>query len=206
MFAANTAGIYCVKTRNCPSASITSRHRKSASSASADDSVWYFGYGANMDPSVLRKRNITPLEIANARAPRLRLCFNHRGAYGNVIPSNGIIRKEEESEPSCAHGVLLRLSNADMKRMGTFEGGYDIKQEEVITYGGKTVRAAVFVTKPSLKLQQSLPPMSQYLRKLQSGARFLELDQEYVAWLEAHPSIDADIRGKEYYDTPLQRW
>eukprot|EP00976_Prorocentrum_cordatum_P073373 1181064-Prorocentrum_minimum.AAC.3 len=26
------------------------------------------------------------------------------------------------------------------------------------------------------------------------------------AWLEAHPSIDEESRGKEYYATNLQRW
>eukprot|EP00976_Prorocentrum_cordatum_P056474 1139538-Prorocentrum_minimum.AAC.1 len=51
---------------------------------------------------------------------------------------------------------------------------------QVITYGGETVRAVVFTTKPNLQLERSLPPMRNYLKKLQTGARFLQLDEEYV--------------------------
>ncbi|KAK3253794.1 hypothetical protein CYMTET_36968 [Cymbomonas tetramitiformis] len=78
-----------------------------------EDDVWYFAYGANMSPSCLRKRGVHPLEIVAVKCPTLQLTFNHRGAFGNLIPlddptEDGPRGENQRARVPCAHGALLR--------------------------------------------------------------------------------------------------
>ncbi|KAK3253793.1 hypothetical protein CYMTET_36968 [Cymbomonas tetramitiformis] len=150
-----------------------------------EDDVWYFAYGANMSPSCLRKRGVHPLEIVAVKCPTLQLTFNHRGAFGNLIPlddptEDGPRGENQRARVPCAHGALLRLTTEDLGRLQQFEGGYSLRDCKVQDYDGRTFVAYVFLSNKLLQLEKGLPPTPRYLGLLQVLPRSLH-DLTHVA-------------------------
>ena len=119
--------------------------------------ILHFAYGANMDPAVLGRRGLTgPAWATPAVARGWRLAFNHRAAYANLEEGGSPAEAREGLAshppdttpppppppppppwPADPHGVLYGLAPADWAALVAAEGGYGVRQVEVVTYGGE---------------------------------------------------------------------
>ena len=71
-----------------------------------------------------------------------------------------------------------------------------------MTYDGRSVKALAFVTNPRHEtFQRALLPTDRYIRLIQTGAKQMEIDASYRAWLDQIPSVRDNGRGQEYYET-----
>ena len=85
-------------------------------------SVWYFGFGANINPWKLQvKRGIVPLAQTPGKVPGWRLMFNHKGGMGNVQPLDTL---PPDDGPEAVHGILLELSQRDFEKLCQIEHEY----------------------------------------------------------------------------------
>ena len=118
--------------------------------------ILHFAYGANMDPAVLGRRGLTgPAWATPAVARGWRLAFNHRAAYANLEEGGSPAEAREGLAshppdttpppppppppppwPADPHGVLYGLAPPDWAALVAAEGGYGVRQVEVVTYGG----------------------------------------------------------------------
>ena len=147
------------------------------------EEVWNFAYGGNMNPRVLlRRRRIHPLESVAGFLKDYRLAFNLRGfpffepAFANIVPSPG----------DCVHGVLHRLTWDQLRRLDRFEGkglAYRHLNLEVETYSHRKILARVY---SAIMISQEKYPSCRYLNIIREGARYYQLDPEYVQMLDNH--------------------
>lgn len=178
----------------------SSRWQQVGSPAETDGSapnVWYFGFGANINPWKLRtKRQITPIDQVGGRLPGWRLSFNHKGGMGNIEPLGSSTLTNEG--PDEVHGMLLFLSPADFKKLSKIEYEYGTTDVSVTAYDGRQILAKAFVTPPEFKLARSLPPTERYLNLIKDGCKDMGIDAKYQVWLK---SIEAQKgqRGNEYW-------
>jgi hypothetical protein len=59
------------------------------------------------------------------------MVFKHRGGYATIEQQEPGARTLFMSSTSLVHGVLYRVTKADMDKLKKKEGGYDIKEIEV---------------------------------------------------------------------------
>ena len=147
----------------------------------ADDALWYFAYGSNMNPATfLERRGMRPLATRCGWLPGYRLRFDlpigpGERACANVTP-----------DPATrVAGVLYRLTPADADRLdlteGVPRGVYRRIAVDVLADDGDAVAAFTYQSsmgRPGRK------PSARYLGLLLDGARMHGLPAEYVAWLE----------------------
>lgn len=174
---------------------------ETGSPRSRGETVWYFGFGANINPWKLReRRKIIPIEQVAGQLPGWRLMFNHKGGMGNIERlGTGASRG-----PQAVHGMLLLLKPADFDRLAQMEHEYEITEVSVNAYDGRQIPARAFVTPPAFRLQSSMPPPERYRKLIADGAKEMKLDEEYVEWLGNLPS-EKGQRGPTYYDVPAKR-
>jgi len=149
-----------------------------------DNGIWNFAYGGNMNPGVLTgRRGIVPLESAAGRLEGYRLAFTARGfplvepAFANIEPAPG----------SAVHGVLLRLSASQFRRLDLFEGrglAYRHLELAVVAYDGRRVRARVY---SAVRTTAETAPSCRYLNLLREGARHHRLHPDCLRMLDEHP-------------------
>ncbi len=142
---------------------------------------WYFAYGANMSPRVLRRRGITPEESRAARLEGYALRFSQRGliflepGFANIEPEDG---RE-------TWGVAHRLPPGQLARLDGFEGAeYGRVLVELETEQGRVQAQAYLNPRPT----PGLVPSRRYSRVCVAGAREFGLPEHYVDFLAAHPS------------------
>ncbi len=167
-------------------------------SASAAN-VWYFGFGANINPWKLRtKRQILPIDQVAGRLPGWRLTFNHKGGMGNIEQLGSSPSNLTNEGPDEVHGMLLFLSPADFKKLSKIEYEYGTTDVSVTAYDGRQIVAKAFVTPPEFKLARSLPPTERYLNLIKDGCKAMGIDATYQVWLK---SLEAQRgqRGNEYW-------
>eukprot|EP00271_Cylindrocystis_brebissonii_P002665 TRINITY_DN13434_c0_g1_i1.p1 TRINITY_DN13434_c0_g1~~TRINITY_DN13434_c0_g1_i1.p1 ORF type:complete len:226 (+),score=36.67 TRINITY_DN13434_c0_g1_i1:46-723(+) len=155
--------------------------------------IWNFAYGANMNRHKLEVvRKIVPRESVAGRLDGYRLAFTHRGAMGNV----------EQMAGQCVHGVLHKMTPVQFASLASTESEYLQREVQVEAYDGRgLVPAVIFYTPLEGCIAYGLPPPARYLKLLQVGAASWNLDERYVQWLHAMPSIDARDRSVEYWVT-----
>lgn len=180
--------------------------RSSGASVPERGAVWNFGFGANLDPQkLIQKRGINPLEVIPGSVSGLRLAFNHRGGFGNLVPAEGCPPAATLSpnlpQPS-VNGVLLLLKFGDFETLAGMEHQYEAKEVTVEAYDGRKIVALAFITQPSfVTLRSDLLPTSRYIGLIRRGAHQMGIAPAYTAWLDQVPSIPDDKRGPEYYVT-----
>jgi hypothetical protein len=146
--------------------------------------VRYFAYGANMSRAVLvGRRGLRPLSHERARLDGYRLVFDLPG-LPVVEPAFASI---EAHEGAAVHGVLYRLRASDLARVRTYESPrYRLIDVDVHGEDAGLVRARAFQNRAPVA---GIVPSRRYLRLLREAARDAGLPEEYVARLEAQPSV-----------------
>lgn len=181
------------------------------------DAVYHFAYGANMAPSVLHRRGVSPIAQQPARivdSTYTILAFRHRAGYATLLQQHH--QPCGPAELPAPIGVLYTLSPSDMERLRRCEQGYGTAvlrcelihaADEQHKVPARDVHAVAFVSKPWNLLPKSVPPQSQYLALLQEGGKHAGLPAEYLQRLASVPSVRPDGRGlpDSYYDTPSRR-
>jgi len=151
---------------------------------SAEKEVWNFAYGGNMNPNVLHeRRRIHPLESVGGYIEGYRLSFTLRGfpwlepAFANIEPAPG----------EFIHGVLHRLTQNQFRRLDRFEGrgfAYRHLELDACAYDGRKIRARIY---SAIIVSAEKKPSCRYLNILREGARYHQLNPEYVRMLDDHP-------------------
>lgn len=191
-----------------------------SSGGSSLQSVWNFGFGANINPNKLTKsRGIHPLEIVPGRLPGWQLRFSHRGGFGNIHrvlegadgKGGGVQLAMAHSicptcpQPAEVHGVLLQLSLEDFGSLAGMEHQYRTELVRVLAYDGREIDALAFVSPVEFQTRRlDLLPTERYMGLIFRGAREMKLDLGYRRWLDQIPCIGDRARGSEYYDCGAQ--
>ena len=164
-----------------------------------DGGLYYFGYGALVNPTSRKRRGITTCQSQAASLPDYRLTFAYGGA-ANICKAKGWE----------VHGILMRCaSSKDFEVLSAFDTGYDCIQVNVIPYsdywdecsddteeghtkcgylnplrGKRPVKANVFVMRRDENENSDLPmdklPQERYLRVIASGMRSYGIDESYL--------------------------
>eukprot|EP00892_Ulva_mutabilis_P009562 jgi/Ulvmu1/6979/UM033_0037.1 len=150
--------------------------------------IFYFAFGANMAQSVVQRRALKPRSAVPGTVRNYKLYFQHIGAYGTIE-----YRPDDTTRPD-VHGVVLDISEAEMRRLAGIEGGYDVKDVVVTTGDGTRYRAKAFITNWSVRLFDEGLPTHDYIGKLRAGAEHHSLPAEYQDWLNG-------IKSRGYQQT-----
>lgn len=171
-----------------------------------DGETLYFAYGANLALSTLKRRGVTPISRSPAVVvdPGVCLVFKHRGGYGSLAQLASLPEQAAKFPPYTgqAHGVVYQLSNADLKALSKFEGGYQLTDIEVETYDGWRVHARTFVSGPLAQLQREVAPTEKYMKLLRDGAGENYMDPLWQAWLSSIDTVTSTGLPAQYFDTP----
>jgi hypothetical protein len=149
--------------------------------------IWYFAYGANMSPAVLRRRNLDPLSSEAARLDGYSFGFTHKG----ILPLEPCFANIQPAPGRSMHGVLHRLRCEDMDRLDQIEGAEYLHQEVKVVgsdSGPKTARAYM---DPNPVL--GLKPSRRYLENCCEGARSFDLPKDYLEEMASHPHVYVPI-------------
>jgi predicted heme/steroid binding protein len=89
------------------------------------------------------------------------------------------------------HGVLHRVTDAEMKALDVIEGSYDRLEVDVELYDGRRQKATVYKMDES-KLDRSKPaglPSERYLDIISQGLKHFAVDQAYIEWIKSQKCI-----------------
>lgn len=152
--------------------------------AVAEDTQWYFAFGANMSTAVLAKRRgLSPRRAERALVPGWRRAFVERGVPFIEPVFAGLV---EAPDDQC-WGVAYELSAADAARLDGFEGsGYVRVQVDAELGSGERVRSFAYASKNQM---QGRKPSRRYMGLLVDGAREHGLPKHVIETLEAEPSV-----------------
>ena len=143
---------------------------------------WYFAYGANMSSAVLARRGLTPLSSEAAVLRGFRLRFSQEG----LVPVEPAFANIESCAGAVTHGVLHRLTAADLRRLDRVEGA-EYAHFDVSVEGARsgTIEACAYLNPHPV---DGKIPSRRYLRVLCAGAREHGLPGPYIEQLAAHPA------------------
>jgi cation transport regulator ChaC len=121
---------------------------------------WYFAYGSNMSRLRLQERTGAVIHHGRALLQGYTHHFTHRGrdgsGKGNIEPAPG----------RAVHGVLYELSDDQVLRLESYEGGYEVRQVELaLIRPGWRVSAYTYVS----EITQGLRPLPSYVEHYYSG-------------------------------------
>jgi gamma-glutamylcyclotransferase len=151
-------------------------------SGRANDAIWYFAYGANMDDSTFRiRRGIQVLECRIGHVKGYRLRFNLDGRpKGKAAPAN--LHPDPEAE---VWGVLYRITRRDLIRLDATEGvpgrGYRHVEVDVEDHHGRAIRAVTYIARGK---EIDGKPSLRYIKLLREGARAYGLPETYTRFLD----------------------
>ncbi len=140
----------------------------------------YYAYGSNMNTARLLERVPGAQPLGPARLEGWRLCCTKPGADGSG-KANLI-----EDPKSTTWGVLYALGPDDWERLDAFEPGYARAEHPVLDESGTSWRAQLYLW---TKTTPELPMLAGYRDQLLAGARGHGLPPDYVAMLEALPTL-----------------
>jgi hypothetical protein len=151
---------------------------------------FYFAYGANLDPVVLKKRRIHYKSKEVVLLKGYKLHFNHE------IPFEGMASAsiEEASPNESVPGVLYELHKIDEWRMDCFEASWIFGRYLKVR---SHLNGKDFYFYRSGRSLAGLKPSRIYLNKILNGYRLLtEVDPAYLKALEETPALDEMIPMK----------
>ena len=151
--------------------------------------VRYFGFGANVDQQLMRRRiGSVPLGAEPAMATGYRLAFTALG-FG---PEPGFASIERSvGGPSEIHGVLYTLDAAQMAALCASEAvplAYSVISLRCATYDGRTVGASALQANGPGRIVEAafgpIRPSERYLGVIRAGARASGLADSWLRYLE----------------------
>jgi hypothetical protein len=139
---------------------------------------------------VLARRRIRPLASEPARLDDHVLFFGERGipllepGFATIGAAPG----------ETVWGVLHRLRAGDLEVLRSYEGNtYSRRLVPVVGRDSGEVEAWLFSSRYPV---QGLRPSTRYLGRLLTGARENGLPEDYVTWLERHPTAHVPFLSK----------
>ena len=163
----------------------------------------YFAYGANMQREKLLERGVAAesAQPAFVTGNLYHLAFRHRGGYATLVSKTAA--EQACKAESQVHGVIYELREQDLAKVAKVETGYGLLSVEVQTYAGVKCCAMAFISRPSLRLKQSVAPSRRYLDLMQTGAAAHGLDISYQRLLASiSPADEYTPLSAAYFDTP----
>ena len=137
--------------------------------------VQYFAYGGNLDPEVLKKRNIWPKSRKEFILDNYKLTFNHETPFKDLAMAS-----IEKSPGSKVPGVIYELNTIDVLRLDCMESHIVFNR-----YGKNFIRTSdnteIFFYKTN-RPRAGLSPTRAYLDKILNGYSLLK--QVYGSFLE----------------------
>ena len=174
-------------------------------SCCSQNTCLYFAYGANMCRETLSKRGVQPVgpprRARTLESDGWQIAFAHRAGYATLM------KRDDDSmlQFPNPHGVLYTLNVDDLRKIESREVGYKRDRIRVLTYNSDNCNedeivedVNVFVSVPWMVLRLAVAPTERYIGLLRQGAVENGLDGEYVAWLEAVPSVEASKLSQDY--------
>ncbi|CAB9525206.1 expressed unknown protein [Seminavis robusta] len=169
-----------------------------------DSSIYYFGYGALVNPMARQRRGVKTCQAQAASLPDYRLTFAVAGA-ANICQQQGW---------EC-HGILMKCASPqDFETLKAFDTGYDCIAVQVFPYhdywndsddaattkvqednqtkcgyrnslhGKQSITANVFVMHADPEKNEALPmdrlPQERYLRVIAAGMKSYGVDEGYI--------------------------
>ncbi len=163
-----------------------------------DATVWYFGYGSNMDPrTFLGRRRMRPHEARVARLDAYELRFDLPIGHGERAVANVVPVPGRE-----VWGVAYRIDVPEAARLDRTEGvhrGAYLRRPVALVPEGDGAPFDAF-TYHSTRSVAGRKPSRRYLGLLLTGARHHGLPEEYVAWLRSFElAVDERSRQRELF-------
>lgn len=161
--------------------------------------IWYLGYGANMNPKCLSDtRKVYPSKSIPCTVPNYELCFTVPG-FPYMEPAFASVKRscEKENGDSSAkmtlHGVVHEVTKDDFVQIQRTEGGgghegmgYIVEVLKCHMYSGEIVEAVTLVYDAKLE-RENIHPSKRYSDLLIDGAKHHGVDEKYIRWLENQP-------------------
>eukprot|EP01080_Neovahlkampfia_damariscottae_P006735 gene6735-10900_t len=151
-----------------------------------EEYVWSFVYGTNMNPYLLTRRKIYPVEKIPAKIKNYTIDFFPNLPY--MEPGINYIKKQGGS---IMHGLLIKLTKQQFDILFSIEGtgdskdSYNIVKVECETYQNETIQAFIFERKSSFNF--SCYPSKRYLELIIKGAKSNNLNTDYIEELKSIP-------------------
>jgi gamma-glutamylcyclotransferase (GGCT)/AIG2-like uncharacterized protein YtfP len=144
--------------------------------------VFYFAFGANLDPEVLKGRKIVPLSAQDFSLRDYQLHFTQAGPYvgmgfASIVNSPG----------STTYGKLYQLDQLDMHRMDYFEAvPFMHRHKKKFTEQDGQLLYFYQATNPVA----GLSPSKEYLQKILTGlSTFKNIPSDYLEKLRLTPTV-----------------
>jgi hypothetical protein len=160
-----------------------------------EPTVRYFGFGANVDQSVMERRiGSRPLAAEPAVAHGYRLAFTALGfgpepAFASIEPA--------PARGEC-HGVLYTLDLPQMARLCASEGvpfAYLVSNVRCTTYDGARLGACALKANGPGRMVDSafgrIRPSARYLNLIRAGAMNSGLSESWLEYLDALEPADS---------------
>jgi gamma-glutamylcyclotransferase len=141
------------------------------------DDRWYFAYGSNLAIDQKEGRTGKIREARHAWLPGHRIVFNKLGSDGtgkaNITPDASRV----------VWGVAYLCSPKALTEMDAYEGvaggHYHRKNVQVRCESGELLEAVTYVAGEQF-VRSAIPPTSEYLHRIVSGARNHGLPEDYI--------------------------
>lgn len=162
--------------------------------------IYYFGYGAMVNPVSRSRRNVETVMEKPAVLNDFRLTFAYGGA-GNILKKRGW----------AVHGVLMECkTKKDWDIIEEFDSGYACITVDVYPYGSDDpIQARVFVMSldedDNAKLPTERLPQERYVRIIAEGMRFHGLDDEYIDYQIMNVPYIPNRKPAEYLRFPVNK-
>lgn len=166
--------------------------------------VYYFAYGANLDPETLDERFIRPLSSQPFVLQNHALQFSHTGPYKGMG-----FACAESSPGNVVYGKLYELTEADGRRMDFHEAVPVLKRHKKVTFTQSGITAFFYQSARPLR---GLKPTVDYLECILDGFQSLpNVPKSYIEALSRTETLKekypADDIGFAYRTQPwMPEW
>ncbi|PAA89635.1 hypothetical protein BOX15_Mlig011547g2 [Macrostomum lignano] len=146
-------------------------------------SIWFFGYGSNMNADNLaNKKNVVVKQTTHAILRGYKMTFSVPG-FSYVEPC--FANCEKAAPTDCVHGVAFETDQDSIDRMDRVEMVYDKAWVPLESYDGRQFEGYVYVNKAGFKSTTEGTPSKRYLQMVIDAARRAGLNSDYIAKLES---------------------
>jgi hypothetical protein len=180
------------------------RPHNTISDSSPDTPIWYFSYGANMNPKSFEAMNIHPTRCVSATLdlylnfqmlviPYMEPCFPSVGSE-RTIPG----------QPRC-HGVAFEVTHQEFRYICLKEAGnghtglgYEVTDTRCRAYDGRELECKVLRLVNPRQINFQPFPSRRYFDIFEAGAMAHDLDDDYQTWIRSLPHYEGpqSIRQK----------
>ena len=152
----------------------------------ADEGVWSFGYGSNMDMEALQSwKKVKVFEHCPAILRGFKVVFSLPGLPFVEPGFGGLCRQEDEE----VHGVAFKTDQESVAKLDAIEAETYTKETVKLTaYDGREFEGFVYMSPTT----EEWLPSERYLGVLCKGARQAGLDPAYIEKLSSLPVYRAE--------------